>query len=116
MRTEYLNKLKQKLSALGMPIYFESQDESTIEPFIEIGISTGNNGPTAKVNRNIRDDTQHIDIYLSRTVGRAEVERIHDEAVALIGRSRGIQSNIGRDDSIGRDVYHISIRVSNLIF
>lgn len=116
MRTEYLNGLGQKLSLLDMPIYFESQDETTIEPFIEIGVSTGNNGPTAKVNRNIRDDMQHIDIYLPRTIGRAEAERIHDEAVALIGRSRGIQSNIGRDDSIGRDLYHISIQVSNLIF
>ncbi len=112
--TLFIKEISEKLESLEMPILFKLPEPSVREPFIVIGSHNPNDFRTAKIGRLIEDTTLNIDIYLS-TNSRAKAEEIRTKAVRAIGRRNGISSTIIIDDSIGREVYHIPIRVSEIV-
>lgn len=114
-RIEYLKELENRLTTLGLPIHYELPAPSVREPFVVLGISTGFVVP-AKSGKPIQDNMQQIDIYLSASEGRAVAERVLEQAVRLVARSQNVSTQMLRDDSIGRDVYHLVIRVTNYIY
>lgn len=87
-----------------------------MEPFIVVGGMNDNDGPTAKTGPSINDTVFQIDIYLSKEIGKVAAENIRFKAKNLIGKRRGVTSELLIDDSIGREVYHIPIRISELIY
>lgn len=114
-KVKYLQELAGRLKALSMPIHYELPAPDVMEPFVVIGVSTGVNVP-AKTGKAIKDDMQQIDIYLSAKAGRVAAERTLEHAVGLVGRGNSVSTQLLRDDSIGRDTYHLVIRVSNYIY
>lgn len=112
--TLYLKEIESRLEALDMPIYYKLPKPEVLEPFIVIGSHRSNTGRTAKVGRVIEDNTLNIDIYLPIN-SRTEAEETRSKAIRIIGKREGVDSTILTDDSIGRETYHIPIRVSELI-
>lgn len=114
-KIEYLTALKVRLQALGLPIFYELPEPSVMEPFLVIGVSTAVMVP-AKTGKAIRDDMQQIDIYLPASYGRARAEQVLETAIQLVARSVTVSTQMLRDDSVGRDVYHLILRITNYIY
>lgn len=114
-KVEYLKALAGRFSALDMPIYYELPSPDVMEPFIVVGVSSGVNVP-AKTGRVIMDDMQQVDIYLPSTIGRVAAERTLAHAVNLVGRSRNVGTQLLKDDTIGRETYHLVLRITNYIY
>lgn len=112
--TLFIKEISEQLKGLDMPILFKLPDSSFREPFIVIGSHSEMDFRTAKIGNLIEDTTLNIDIFLS-TDSRTEAEEIRSKAVRLIGRRDGIDSTILIDKSIGREVYHIPIRITEII-
>lgn len=114
-RIEFLNDLKERLTMLGLPIYYELPEPSVMEPFVVLGISTGVMVP-AKTGKPINDNMQQIDIYLPASDGRANAERVLDVAMRMVARSQTVSTQLLRDDTIGRDTFHLVLRITNYIY
>lgn len=111
--TEFLADIKARLAALKMPIKFSLPDESVQEPFIVIGTHLDDDSRSAKTNLAIVDTDLQIDIFLSK-VSRTDAEETLHRAKACLGR-RKISTDIRKDKTIGREVYHLIIRVNEII-
>lgn len=113
--TLYIKEISNKLRTLDMPVLFKLPEPSFREPFIVIGshISTSDLR-TAKTGSLIEDNTLNIDIFLSNK-SRTKAEEIRSKAVRMIGRREGVDSTLLLDNSIGREVYHIPIRIREII-
>ena len=112
--TKFIKEISERLKGLDMPILFKLPEPSFREPFIVIGSHNSTDFRTAKVGNLIEDTTLNIDIYLSNK-SRTSAEEIRSKAVRLIGRRNGVDSTILIDNSVGREVYHIPIRISEII-
>lgn len=112
--TLYLKEIETRLSALNMPIHYKLPAPDVLEPFVVIGTHNSTDGRTAKNGRLIEDNTLNVDIYMPIN-SRTAAEEARSQAVKLIGRRTGISSTLLIDDSIGRETYHIPIRVSEII-
>lgn len=114
-RIEYLIELEERLKLLGLPIFYELPEPSIMEPFAVLGISSGVVMPT-KTGKPINDNMQQIDIYLPASDGRANAERVLDTAMRLVARSQTVSTQLLRDDTIGRDTFHLVLRITNYIY
>lgn len=113
--TLFIKEVSEKLKALDMPILFKLPEASFREPFIVIGShSSTSDYRTAKVGNLIEDTTLNIDIFLSNN-SRTKAEEVRSKAVRIIGRREGVDSTVLIDNSIGREVYHIPIRIKEII-
>lgn len=112
--TLYLKEIETRLESLDMPIYYKLPDPDVLEPFIVIGSHNSNTGRTAKVGKVIEDNTLNVDIYLPID-SRTEAEETRSKAIKAIGRREGVDSTILTDDSIGRETYHIPMRISEIV-
>lgn len=111
--TLYLKDLQKKLGVLGVPIFFKLPKPEVLEPFIVIGANTSDSSRTAQTGVLIEDVTVSIDIFIAKT-SRVEAEEMKSKALRALGRVRAT-ANILLDDSVGREVYHVSITVSDSI-
>lgn len=112
--TLFLKDLQKRLEVLAIPVLFKLPKPDVLEPFIVIGSNNSDNSKTAQTGAVIEDVTVNIDIYLDGS-SRTVAEEVKSKAILAIGR-RQVTANIIPDDSIGRDVYHVSIAVSDTIF
>lgn len=112
--TKFIKEISERLKGLDMPILFKLPEPSFREPFIVIGSHSNIDWRTAKVGNLIEDTTLNIDIFLSNN-SRTEAEEVRSKAVRIIGRREGVDSTLLIDNSIGREVYHIPIRVTEII-
>ena len=112
--TLFIKEIATRLAILDIPIVYKLPDPSVMEPFILIGAYNGTDDRSAKTDNIIEDGTLNIDIYVSGN-DRTAAEDMRFEALKLIGRRKGISSTVMPDDSIGRDTYHIPIRISEII-
>lgn len=112
--TIYLKGIENKLSKLDIPILFKLPDASYPEPFIVLGSHNSIDFRTAKTGNLIEDTTLNIDIYMPIS-SRLVAEEVKSKAARLLGRTENIDSTMLIDDSIGREVYHIFIRVTDII-
>lgn len=111
--TLHLNSIKNRLDPLGIPTYFYLPDSSVLEPFLVIGTNSSNTDKTAQTGLLIEDTTVSIDIFLPND-SRTNAEEIKSKAIRLLGRNR-LTASVLMDNSIGREVYHISITLTETI-
>lgn len=112
--TLFLKELHDRLEILAIPIYFYLPNSDVLEPFIVIGSNSSDTSQTAQTGAVIEDITVNIDIFLDSS-SRTNAEEIKSKALRAIGR-RNATANIIPDNSIGREVYHVSIVVSDTIY
>lgn len=112
--TLFLKELHDRLEVLAIPIYFYLPNSDVLEPFIVIGSNSSDTSRTAQTGTVIEDITVNIDIFLDGS-SRTDAEEIKSKALRAIGR-RNATANIIPDNSIGREVYHVSIVVSDTIY
>lgn len=110
--TEYLKQLSEKLIVTKIPVYFKLPDESIKEPFYVIGSHTGDDSRSAKFGLAIVDTTLQIDLFYPIDSRTKVEESIFQTKVALYKR---MTHQVLIDHSIGREVYHIIFRISDLI-
>lgn len=111
-----LAELREKLKPLNIPIYFNLPDSSVLEPFLVIGQTNSDTSKTVQTGLIIEDLSVQIDIFLPDDESRGGVERVRSEAIRRIGRNNRMASTVLKDDSIGREVYHIVINLTEIIF
>ena len=99
---------------LAIPIYFKLPNSDVLEPFIVIGSNSSDTSRTAQTGAVIEDITVNIDIFLDGS-SRTDAEEIKSKVLRALGR-RNATANIIPDNSIGREVYHVSITVSDTIY
>lgn len=112
--TKFLKELEERLSDLDIPIFYKLPEASKMEPFLVIGSVTSDTGKTALTGAVIEDMTVSIDIFLPNN-SRTLVEEAKFKAIRLLGRNTKVSATVMLDDSIGREVYHIAIRVTESI-
>lgn len=89
-------------------------NSDVLEPFIVIGSNSSDTSQTAQTGAVIEDITVNIDIFLDSS-SRTNAEEIKSKALRAL-RRRNATANIIPDNSIGREVYHVSIVVSDTIY
>ncbi len=112
--TEFLKNIEIRLKELGMPIYFKLPGSEVPEPFVVIGNHFDDDSMSAKTGPAIVSTNLQIDIFLSDK-DRAVAEDTSYQVKALLGRRKNITSDILVDNSIGRQVYHIIINVTDYV-
>lgn len=112
--TLFLKELHDRLEVLAIPIYFKLPNSDVLEPFIVIGSNSSDTSQTAQTGAVIEDITVNIDIFLDSS-SRTNAEEIKSKALRAL-RRRNATANIIPDNSIGREVYHVSIVVSDTIY
>lgn len=112
--TRYLKSLKEDLDVLGLPIYFKLPDMSVSEPFVVIGANSSDTSRTAQTGSIIEAVSVSVDVFLSN-VSRTDAEEIKSQAIRALGRSRQVFANVILDDSVGREVYHIALTISDTV-
>lgn len=112
--THHLKDIETRLKTLDIPVHYKLPDPEVPEPFAVIGGHDSNTSRTAQNGSVIEDNTLNVDIYVSAN-SRTVAEETRSKAVRAIGRREGVDSTIMMDDSIGREVYHVAIRISDIL-
>lgn len=113
--TLFIKDISERLKTLDMPVYFKLPGPEVLEPFIVIGGHSATDGPSSLNGGNVIEDIAlRVDIYLPNN-SRTKAEETRFNAIKAIGRRRGVASDLLMDDSIGREVYHIPIRISEIL-
>ena len=112
--TLYLNSIGQRLKVLDMPVYYELPKPDVLEPFIVIGTYNTNNDFTAKNNALIEHLSLQVDVYLPAT-SRTKAEEIRSKAVKALKIRKQVTTQLLKDNSIGRETYHIVLRSREII-
>lgn len=110
--TLYLKDLQERLSILDMPVVFKLPKDDYPEPFILIGGGTGT-PYTYQHGSWVETQTTLIDIFLSPN-SRTQAEEIRSKAVRALG-SQVVSHQLIVDTSLGREVYNIKIRVTQIL-
>lgn len=113
--TRLLGNIRDKLKVLDIPIYFKLPTPDVLEPFVVIGTTYSDSSKTAQTGLFIEDVTVQVDIYLSGAESRGEAERVKSVAMRALGHSQRRSASISMDDSIGREVYHIAISMTETV-
>jgi len=112
--TLHLKDIETRLKTLDMPVYYKLPGPEVPEPFAVIGGHDSDTNRTALNGPIIEDNTLNIDIYITAN-SRTEAEETRSKAVRAIGRRSGVDSTIMMDESIGREVYHVAMRISDIL-
>lgn len=112
--TQFLKGISERLAQTGIPIYFKLPAENVMEPFYVIGTHLDDDSLSAKFGPAIVDIDLQIDLFYP-TSSRANVEDVIYQTKSVLGKRRGITSDVRIDDSIGREVYHVVFRLSDYI-
>ena len=112
--TLFLKELHDRLEVLAIPIYFHLPNPDVLEPFIVIGSNSSATSKTAQTGAIIEDNKIKIK-NIKNNSSRTDAEEVKSKALRALGR-RNATANIIPDDSVGRDVYHVSIVVSDTIY
>lgn len=109
-----LKDIADRLAPLGLPVYFDmTQIPKTTSDFVLIESSTSTTEKTAQSGPFIETYSQLLSIYTGG--GRTKAENLRGQAVRLLGRNWTTSHTIMKDNSMGRELYHISIRFNELI-
>lgn len=110
--TEYLNRIAKALAETNIPVKFKLPDQSVLEPFYVIGNHVGDDSGSAKFGPAIVDTDFQIDLFYSLDSRTELEEAIFKTKVAL---NRKVTHDVRIDETIGRKVYHVIFRISELI-
>lgn len=112
--TEFLRDIQERLKQLNIPVYQRLPGSEVPEPFVVIGQHSDDDTPSAKSGPAIVSTNLQIDIFIS-DADRATAEDMTYQVKGLLGRRNNITSEILVDNTIGRQVYHIVINVTDYI-
>lgn len=112
--TLYLKSLEERLKDLNIPIYFRLPPEEVLEPFLVIGNNSTSTELTAQNGLMVERMDVQIDIFVDGS-SRVEAEEMKSRAVRLLGRNNYITTQILADDTVGREVFHIVLTVSDIV-
>lgn len=112
--TKFLRGIQDSLKMLNIPIYFSLPNPDILEPFIVIGENTSDTSKTAQTGVVIEEITVSIDAYIPAD-SRTQAEEVKSKLIRAIGRNRRVIASIILDDSIGREIYHISLSITETI-
>lgn len=112
--TLYLNEVKNRLGTLKIPVYFKLPKSDVLEPFIVIGTNISDTSKTAQTGAIIEDFGLNIDAFLPAD-SRTNAEEFKSKMIRSLGRNKRINAQLLMDNSIGREVYHISINVTETL-
>lgn len=112
--TLFLKSVKDRLESLDIPIYFSLPNSNVLEPFIVIGTNSSDTSKTAQTGAIIEDFGLNIDAFLSAD-SRMDAEEVKSKMIRALGRNRRTNAQILMDNSIGREVYHIVINITETI-
>ena len=112
--TKFLKGISDGLGLTGIPIYFRLPGKDVMEPFYVIGTHLDDDSQSAKFGHAVVDTDLQIDLFYPSSSRTAVENVIYQTKVALARRKR-ISSDVRIDDTIGREVYHVIFRVSDLI-
>lgn len=114
-----LRKLKQILvTETGIPVFFTWQDEKQMEPFIILGEYSDDDNYNPKHGKEVISSTLQAHLFYpgnSRVNLENDLYKIKSLINKASDRVTGITSEVIKDNSIGREVYHVVINVSFLI-
>lgn len=112
--TLFLKELSSDLEGLGFPVYFSLPDSREPEPFVVVGQVRLTNHETAQTGVLIEDMTVQVDVFLKGD-SRTAAEEVRSQALRLLGR-RQVTSQVIKDKSVGREVFHLVFQVRERIF
>ena len=112
--TEFLRDIQERLKLLSIPIYQKLPGSEVPEPFVVIGQHSDDDTPSAKSGPAIVNTNLQIDVFIS-DADRAIAEDMAYQVKSLLGRRKNITSEILVDNTIGRQVYHIIINVTDYV-
>lgn len=112
--TLYLKQVKDRLEVLKIPVYFKLPKSDVLEPFIVIGSNVSDTSKTAQTGAIIEDLGLRIDAFVQSN-SRTDAEETKSKIIRALGRNRRINAQLLMDNSIGREVYHIAIDITETI-
>ncbi|HEO5725729.1 TPA: hypothetical protein ACQAII_000287 [Streptococcus agalactiae] len=112
--TLYLNEVKKILELLNIPISFKLPKSDILEPFIVIGANISDTSKTAQTGAVVEDFGLNIDVFLPAD-SRTNAEEVKSKIIRLLGRNRRINANLLMDNTVGREVYHIAINITETL-
>lgn len=112
--TLYLNEVKNRLGTLKIPVYFKLPKSDVLEPFIVIGTNISDTSKTAQTGAIIEDFGLTIDAYLPGNSVTNAIE-VKSQIIRALGRNTRTNAQLMMDNSIGREVYHVSINITETI-
>lgn len=112
--TLFLKSVKDRLEPLKIPVYFSLPNSDVLEPFIVIGTNSSTTSKTAQTGAVIEDLGLNIDAYLPND-SRTDAEEVKSQMIRLLGRNQRTNAQILMDDSIGREVYHVVVSITETI-
>lgn len=112
--TLYLNEVKNRLGALNIPIYFKLPKSDVLEPFIVIGSNVSDTSKTAQTGAVVEDFGLNIDAFLPAD-SRTNAEEFKSKMIRVLGRNKRINAQLLMDNSIGREVYHVAINITETL-
>lgn len=116
---ELLRNLKKALvTETSIPVFFTWQDEDTPEPFIVLGDHSDNDNYNPKNGKEVVASTLQAHLFYpgnSRVKLEGDLYKIKSLINKTSDRVIGITSDVLKDNSVGREVYHVVINISVLI-
>ncbi|MCC9939181.1 hypothetical protein HK127_04085 [Streptococcus agalactiae] len=112
--TIYLNEVKKMLELLNIPISFKMPKSDVLEPFIVIGSNISDTSKTAQTGTVVEDFGLNIDVFLPAD-SRTNAEEVKSKIIRLLGRNKRINAQLLMDNSVGREVYHVAINITEIL-
>ncbi|GAK32000.1 phage tail protein [Weissella oryzae SG25] len=116
---ELLRSLKKTLeSETSIPVFFTWQDEQTFEPFIVLGEGNTDDSLSPKAGKAVTNLALQAHLFYpgeSRIKVEDERNRVTGVLYKASNRIVNVASEVMKDDSVGREVYHVVITLSALI-
>lgn len=117
--TDLLRSLKQTLEAeTSIPVFFTWQDEKTLEPFIVIEDGSADDSLSPKAGKAVTNFSLQAHLFYP---GDSRI-KVEDERYKITGvlhkasnRIVNVASEVIKDNSVGREVYHVVMTLSALI-
>ncbi|WP_222860791.1 hypothetical protein [Weissella muntiaci] len=116
---ELLRSLKKTLEAeTSIPVFFTWQDEQTLEPFIVLADGNTDDSLSPKAGRAVTNLALQAHLFYP---GGSRI-KVEDERYKVTGilykasnRIVNVASEVMKDNSVGREVYHVVMTLSALI-
>ncbi len=114
-----ISELKHIMSSeTNIPVYFTLPNETVSEPFIVIGQHNDSDNASPKVGKEVQNITLQIDLFYpmnSRIKLENDMYGIKSAVYRSSERITSINNQVLIDNSVGRDIYHVVMRITALI-
>ncbi|QLG77575.1 hypothetical protein [Leuconostoc gasicomitatum] len=113
-----INSIRDNLKKSDIPVKSRLPDAKVPEPFIVIGSHFDDDAPSGKNGFEVLTTDLQIDLFYSidsRTALEETIFSVKSQIKQATSRITRVTSNTITDDSVGRDVYHVTFIVTAII-